>query len=631
MSPTFAPGHDLVGRYRILELLGVGATAEVYLAEDLSLQRRVVVKVLLGELSAYEDVRRSFRDHIIRAATLNHPQVVRVFDGGQESGSIFMVTEYLSGGALEDVLRSGRVLGADDTARLGRDVSAALAYLHANGFVHGSLTPSKLLFDEDGFVRVSDIALAGLGEMHREQLSFDDVRYLSPEQALGGVAVDKSDVYALALILYESVTGESPFESATAELMLRRRINTPLPVRAELGTLDMVLAQAAVPDPRVRLDAEQFASRLSAVASDAAPLSVRPVRAGVPLLARFPASTPRSSIGFRPPSADEIVGATAVVPIIARQYPAPQPPRRDAGPGAPTGVVRRVAPPSRPRATGPIETPPQRRLLFFVLALSLVLVAVVAAVSWQLGFFATKHTVPSLIGMNYQRAASQLKTEGLALSVTQHSHSSTAPPNDIVSQNPTPGTQASSGQTVDVTVSEGPVVVVLPSVLGQDCVSATSQLATVHVTAQCPSSASVASSTIPSGRVASVIYKNTTNPTSVPVGSTVTLALSTGPIVAPTTTTAPTTTVPTTTVPPTTAPPTTAPTTTTAPGQGPRAVPNVVGDSRSQVYAAMRAASLYFSTTGPGSNSPAWTVVVAQTPAAGTVVPWHSSVTLQVK
>ena len=624
MSPTFAPGHDLVGRYRILELLGVGATAEVYRADDLSLQRNVVVKVLLGELAAYEDVRRSFRDRIIRTATLNHPQVARVYDGGQESGSIFMVTEYLSGGSLEDVLRSGRVLGADDTARLGRDVGAALAYLHANGFVHGSLSPSKLLFDDAGLVRVSDIALAGLGEMHREQLTFDDVRYLSPEQALGGVAVDKSDVYALALILYESVTGESPFESATPEVMLRRRINTPLPVRSELGTLDMVLAQAAVPDPRVRLDAEQFSNRLSAVASDATPLRVRPARAGVPLLAQFPASTPRSSIGFRPPSADEIVGSTAVVPIVARQFP-PAPPRRR-GSDAPTGVVRRVAPPNRPLATVPLEPPPRRRLLFLVLAVGLVVVAIVGAVSWQLGFFATKHPVPSLVGLNYQRASAQLTAEGLTLHVSQHAHSPSVPINDIVSQVPAPGSQASSGQSVNVTVSDGPVVVVLPNVLGQDCVSATAQLAAVHVTAQCPSSAAVVSSTIPSGRVASVIYKNTTDPPSVPVGGSVTLALSTGPAVIPTTTT-------TTTAPATTTPPTTAPvaTTTTAPGEGPRAVPNVVGDSRSQVYAAMRAASLYFSTTGPGSNSPTWTTVVAQSPAAGTVVPWHSSVALQVK
>ena len=147
-SPTFAPGHDLVGRYRIVELLGVGHTAEVYTAEDLSLRRTVVVKVLLANLAAHEDVRRTFRDHIVRSATLSHPHLERVFDGGQSSGAIFMVTEYLSGGSLENVLASGRLLDTDDTARLGRDVSGALAYLHANGFVMGSLSPSSLLFDD---------------------------------------------------------------------------------------------------------------------------------------------------------------------------------------------------------------------------------------------------------------------------------------------------------------------------------------------------------------------------------------------------------------------------------------------------------------------------------------------------
>ena len=162
--PTFVNGHDLAGRYRILEQLGVGATAEVYLAEDLSLHRQVIVKVLLPSLAAHEGVRRAFRDRIVRAATLSHPHLARVFDGGQESGAIFMITEYLDGGSLEDILATGRVLGVDDVARLGRDVASALSYVHANGFVHADLSPDKLLFDDEGRVRVSDIALAGLGD-----------------------------------------------------------------------------------------------------------------------------------------------------------------------------------------------------------------------------------------------------------------------------------------------------------------------------------------------------------------------------------------------------------------------------------------------------------------------------------
>src|SRR5665213_1547319 len=310
MAPTFSPDYTLAGRYRIREMLGVGQTVEVYVAEDLSLHRLVVVKVLLADLAAHEEIRRAFRDHIIRAATLSHPHLARVFDGGQESGSIFMISEYLSGGSLEDVLGAGRRFSVDDGARLGRDVASALAYVHEQGFVLGSLSPSKMLFDGEGQVRVSDVALAGLAAGYRERMTLDDARYLSPEQAIGEPATSESDVYALALILFEAVTGTAAYEGTTPEAILRARLDSPLPVRLELGSLDMVLAQAAVPDPRLRLDAEQFSARLGAVVHDAAPLVVRPGSQELPLLAQFTAQEERSSIGFRPPSAEQIVGAS---------------------------------------------------------------------------------------------------------------------------------------------------------------------------------------------------------------------------------------------------------------------------------------------------------------------------------
>ena len=98
----------------------------------------MAVKVLLADLAAHEEVRRAFRDRIIRASTLSHPHLARVFDGGQEHGAIFMISEYLRGGSLEDVLAAGRRLSVDDGARLGRDVASALAYVHENGFVLGA-------------------------------------------------------------------------------------------------------------------------------------------------------------------------------------------------------------------------------------------------------------------------------------------------------------------------------------------------------------------------------------------------------------------------------------------------------------------------------------------------------------
>jgi serine/threonine-protein kinase len=620
MAPTFSLGYTLAGRYRILDLLGVGQTAEVYGAEDLSLHRRVVVKVLLADLAAHEEVRRAFRDHIVRASTLSHPHLARVFDGGQESGAIFMISEYLSGGSLEDVLSAGRRLSVDDGARLGRDVASALAYVHEHGFVHGSLSPSKLLFDDEGRVRVSDVALAGLATTYRERMTLDDARYLSPEQAVGEPANPKSDVYALALILFEAVTGSVAFEGSTPEAVLRARLNAPLPVRLELGTLDMILAQAAVPDPRLRLDAEQFSARLSAVIGDVAPLVVRPGSEPLPLLAHFEPREPRHSIGFRAPSPDQIVGAA---PGSGGGFAhVPRGRVNDAlgdahGPRGPLGRTPRFD-----RSAYDLPRAPRRRWGFLIAALVIVVAAIGAGAAWKSGLFTKKQVVPSLIGLTLTQASTALKGDGFTVTVSQQVHSSSVAANKIVSQSPLADSSAKSGQVITVSVSEGPVLVTMPTnLLGETCVAATAQLSALHVIAQCPSSAAIYSSTITLNDVARVLYKKSVNPTSVPREATVVLSLSKGSAVGTTTTT--------TTTTPTSG--TTTTTTTTVAGEGLRAVPSLVGDDQAQVYAAMHLAKLYFTTTGPNSNSTKWTTVVSENPVAGTMVAWHSYVTFTVR
>ena len=626
MAPsTFAPGHLLVNRYRIQELLGVGQTAEVYLAEDVSLQRSVVVKVLLPRLAGHEDVRRAFRDRIIQAATLSHPHLARVYDGGQESGSIFMISEYLSGGSLEKVLASGRRLSVDDGARLGRDVSGALAYVHENGIVHGGLKPSKLLLDDEGRVRVSDIALAGLGAAYRERLSLDDVRFLSPEQAIGDPPGPKSDVYSLALILYEAVTGATPFDGLTPEAVLRARINASLPMRPELGTLDMLLAQAAVSDPALRLDAEQFASRLGAVVSDFAPLVLAPVSREVPLLSTFRPAEPRTSVGFRPPSPDQITGAT---PLVTSRRPGEP---RHARP-ADEWVTSSVGGVSQRGPRGGIDdfdyanSPRSRRLAFLIAAVVILVVAIGGGVVWGFGLLKSSTTVPSLINANFNALsgtagtstnplAVKLKADGFTVSATKREFSATVPLHGIISQSPVAGASGKSGLVITVTVSEGKQLATLPGhLVGSSCNTDIRALRRVHVNASCPASHSIASVATPAGLVARVLYNSSPNPLVVPTGASVILQLSTGPGTTSTTTT----TVPasgTTTTPPVLV-----------------SVPNVVGMTRTQVNAAFHAAGLYYSTTGPGSGAtPTWTSVVSEAPAAGTKVAKLSNVILHVK
>ena len=610
MAPTFSPDYTLAGRYRIREMLGVGQTAEVYVAEDLSLHRLVVVKVLLADLAAHEEIRRAFRDHIIRAATLSHPHLARVFDGGQESGSIFMISEYLSGGSLEDVLGAGRRFSVDDGARLGRDVASALAYVHEQGFVLGSLSPSKMLFDGEGQVRVSDVALAGLAAGYRERMTLDDARYLSPEQAIGEPASSESDVYALALILFEAVTGTAAYEGTTPEAILRARLDSPLPVRLELGSLDMVLAQAAVPDPRLRLDAEQFSARLGAVVHDAAPLVVRPGSQELPLLAQFTAQEERSSIGFRPPSAEQIVGASPEPTGGYTRVPRAAASLGAGGGGVPRGPVGRT-----PRfERGQYDLPSDPRRWGVIIAVLVLLVVVIGAgAAWKSGLFSKSYSVPNLVGKSVKQASAAIKSDSFTLSVTNRVDSAKVPVGNIVTQTPVAGTSEKSGSTITVSVSKGPVLVTMPTnLVGKSCAAATAQLSALHVTATCPATAAIFSPTVPLNDVARVLYQKGQNPLVVPLHAGVTLSLSKGP--APSTTTTSTTT-----------------TTTTLAGQGLRAVPNVVGDNQAQVVAAMKNAVLYYTTTGPNANTTKWTKVVSENPSAGTMVPYKSSVTLTVQ
>ena len=611
MASTFNPNYELAGRYRIIDLIGVGHTAEVYLAEDLSLNRTVVVKVLLPSLAQHEEVRRAFRDNIVRSATLSHPHLARVYDGGQEHGAIFMITEYLGGGSLEDVLSSGRILSSDDTARLGRDVASALNYLHENGFVHSELSPSKLLFDEEGTVRVSDVALAGIGALYRERLSLDDVRYLSPEQVLGEEVTDKTDVYSLALIMYEAVTGEAPFDEMTPEAVLRQRIHSPLPVRPELGTLDMILAQAAIPDPRMRLEAGQFSNRLSGVTSDSAPLVVMQSSGPTPLLQQsLNNQAPRETIGFNAPSPDQLFANTQAVPTA---FPLPQQPRPVSSTPQPVQNEFREARRRTPityDSMPPSRTPRKGRSGFLLAAILIVVVALGGGVAYEMGLFTTKHTVPSLIGLTSTQAQSLLKSDGDPFTITETNSvpSATVPKGNIVTQSVPVGTAGKAGLVIQVEISTGPNMVTLPTnLVGEDCVAATQQLTKLNLVAQCPTSAQVDSSTIPAGRIVSFTYNNSTNPTEVPENAIVVLSVSTG-----------------------IAPANGATTTTLAASAGTVSVPNVVGLNPTQTLAAMHTALLFYATTGPGSNTGKWVSVVSQTPAAGTVVKTKTKVVLVV-
>ncbi|MBU6496871.1 MAG: serine/threonine protein kinase, partial [Acidobacteria bacterium] len=271
-EPIYAPGELVVGRYRIVSLIGTGPTLEVYRAEEVAQSDPVALHVLRPYLAHTEEVRRQFRNQIVASARLRHPHLVSVIDGGQSRGAIFQITEYLGGGSLEDLLRERRSLGVAESAALGRDVADTLAYLHHGGFVHGEISPTKILFREvgSGQVVLSDLATRGLNR-ERFATPFAAVRYASPQLLYGAPPEPSDDVYALAVVIYEMVTGTSPIDGQSVEEVRAFRGLRPLPSRPELGPLNEVLQRASSPDALTRSSAEDLRDAIYELAQDVQP------------------------------------------------------------------------------------------------------------------------------------------------------------------------------------------------------------------------------------------------------------------------------------------------------------------------------------------------------------------------
>ncbi len=269
-SITDSIGRVLGDRYRLVTALGTGASAHVYLADDVSLHRRVAIKVLHPALAGDTAFLKRFRAEAQAVAALNHPNILQVYDWGEEDGVPYLVLEYLAGGSLRQVYDTGVLLTPEQAVQIGIEAAAGLDYAHRRGFVHRDIKPANLLFDADRRLRIADFGLArALAEAawtEPDGAMLGTARYSAPEQVEGWVLDGKADVYALALVLYEGVTGETPFIGDTMLATLMARVGVLLPEHEALGPLNDVLVWAAAPEPAERYDASQLAERLEALA-----------------------------------------------------------------------------------------------------------------------------------------------------------------------------------------------------------------------------------------------------------------------------------------------------------------------------------------------------------------------------
>jgi eukaryotic-like serine/threonine-protein kinase len=445
-------GRVLAARYRLLAPIGTGASGRVYVAEDIRLRRRVAVKVLHSALAEDVGFLRRFRAEAQVAAALHHPNIMAVYDWGEDEQP-FMVVELLEGGSLRTMLDRDNLLSIAQAARLGRDVADALDYAHTRGIVHRDVKPANLLFDEHGVVRIADFGLArALAEASWTEPAgavFGTARYASPEQARGVQLDARSDLYSLALVLVESVTGRIPFGADTTIGTLAARTLQPIVAPPEMGPLQAVVERAGQIDP-----AERYpdAATMEAALADVIEALPRPDPLVLPGVADAADPHPTQAVvshateDATAPLFDQDAAAEA----IAVDFP-------------PIGSTRTL----RGRLGLPPRTAQQRarqRRMVPLVVLAAFAIATVLGTSALAQVGAAGRATPALVGIDKTAALATAKHDGLELNVVDQA--APDPKGVVLSQNPAAGDWLYGKSSVDVIVSSGPGRINTPNLVG---------------------------------------------------------------------------------------------------------------------------------------------------------------------
>jgi beta-lactam-binding protein with PASTA domain len=392
------------GRYRVLSRLGAGGMADVFLADDQQLGRKVALKLLHRRFAEDGAFVERFRREAQAAAGLQHPNVVSVYDRGSVEGTYYIAMEYLPGVTLKELIRREAPLDPVRAIDIALQVLAAAGFAHRSGVIHRDIKPHNVIVDEQGHAKVTDfgIARAGASDMTETGSIMGTAQYLSPEQAQGHAVSPASDIYSVGVMLFEMLSGRVPFEGDSPVTIALKHVSEPPPALRSLNravpvALEQVVLWALVKDPAGRpQSAEELAGALREVRESILHGTINGHVVGVPAAPAFP-----------------------------------PPPRRYANPWP-------------------------------WLAVALVLLLIGGGVAAYLLTRAPKVVVPAVTGEQLNVARTQLQNENFAISVINVT--SPRPSGTVIGQDPGAGTRAAKGATVTLTVSQGPGVTSVPPV-----------------------------------------------------------------------------------------------------------------------------------------------------------------------
>jgi beta-lactam-binding protein with PASTA domain/predicted Ser/Thr protein kinase len=493
-------------RYEVEVPLGTGGMAEVWRGHDRVLNRTVAIKTLLPQFARDASFVDRFRREAQAAARLNHPGIVSVYDSGTDGDTPYIVMQYIEGRTLADFLGSGKSLPPKQAAQIAQEIAEALGVAHAHGVIHRDIKPANVMITRDGKVLVMDFGIARLisGPETAPQTSavLGTASYLSPEQAQGQPVDARSDIYALGVVLYEMLTGRPPFTGDSPMAIAYKQVNATPPAPSSANTdvppeLDAVVMRALSKNPanryqtgqefaedleRARTGGQVMATPLLPAGGEATQVISRPQPTSVlPPQEQQPGGSRKAWVGA-------LLAIVIMALLAAGAYLAVTMLTDDGGgdlvavPDL-TGLTRAQAQEQldeaglvmgetsrRPSADVPAgqvieQTPPADR-------------QVEAGSAVDLVFSSGPRTipVPSLAGLTVGEAEAELEEAGLVLGDTSELNDQNVPEGQIISQDPAAGEEVPKDTPVNVVVSAGPSVVIVPDVTCRKYASAKAEL-----------------------------------------------------------------------------------------------------------------------------------------------------------
>jgi eukaryotic-like serine/threonine-protein kinase len=432
-------GKRISGRYKILEMIGGGGMANVYLAQDMILDREVAIKMLRMDFANEEEFIKRFQREAQSATSLAHPNIVSIFDVGEEDDIYYIVMEYVDGMTLKQYIQKYSPISIEKTIDIMRQLTSAISHAHQNHIVHRDIKPQNILIDHDGTVKITDFGIAmalSATSITQTNSVLGSVHYLSPEQARGGMATRKSDIYSLGIVMFELLTGRLPFSGESAVSIALKHLQSETPSLRRWNqdipqSVENIVLKATAKDPFQRYDSVEEVEEDLLTALD-------PDRMDEPKFAIA-----------------EDMDATKAIPVITDERPYSNIEHtivHDKNGSETAGTV--------PNNGGADVKPEKKKkkkwpaivigLFFFLVALGILAVTVLP------DMLGPKEVVlPDVSGKSVEQAVEILALEGFKIGDNVEQSSDDVPADHVIKTNPPAGKNVVEGKEITLYVSSG--------------------------------------------------------------------------------------------------------------------------------------------------------------------------------